>query len=137
MKELVDRLVDGEELYLTTQYVEDEVAYKHQVLMEAEKHGNDEDEDDEDDDEEDGESGGFGFGVPQSDNESLDSIDMNNLKDDFDDLEDDGDIMDETQDEEVISDELLGEPLTLSEAQDRVQSLFQRPLNQPLDGCHN
>ncbi|GME68120.1 unnamed protein product [[Candida] boidinii] len=120
LSSFIERILNGDDsLYLTTQYTEDD----------AEKHGNvdppsdyDEDEDEEDKME----------SIPKFasiENASQSSLDFNDLRDDYDDLESDEDFEEEDFEDDLNENYVdVKLQLTSEEANQRIAELFQGPL---------
>ncbi|KAH3679584.1 hypothetical protein WICMUC_000917 [Wickerhamomyces mucosus] len=158
-KEFIKKLKEeGNRYYLTTQYLEDDPD-----VINLQDDGYEEIEDDDDDQEkgdwanEGDDDTDEGFTPPGSPIDSknegeieeeiesstatqenfsdTDSIDFNNLHDDFDDLDDDdGDNglveTEEIPDDELVTRELSTGPLSIFEAKQRIKELIQKPLTE-------
>jgi len=115
--ELMKKMKTSDDYYLTTQYVENEPSIEEG----GEKF--EEDEESEEDEEQEG------FDIPNGDVSDTDSIDMNDIHDDFDEVENDfDDEVAEDSDEPIVSNKFPNDPLYESEAIRRVKELVQRPL---------
>ncbi|KAH3678941.1 hypothetical protein WICPIJ_008769 [Wickerhamomyces pijperi] len=153
-KEFMKKLKeDGNEYYLTTQYVEDDPDRDLNVGS------SDEEEEEEEEGDLFGAPDGASFTPPgspegRSDEENdgekpilegefsdADSIDFNDIHDDFDELEVDAEDLDRSEDEiagpmeeeeddnDTIDKSLPGDPLTIEEATTRFEELIQKPLS--------
>lgn len=132
-EEFISKLKEeGSKYYLTTQYLEDDPDRKCLA------------DDSEEEEEEEGDLfaiDGESFTPPGSPEDSNDevpipeaefsdcgSIDFNDVHDDFDEFDEGGFDGEEENDEDIITTELPGDPLTIQEAERRFQELIQKPL---------
>ncbi|ONH67140.1 JmjC domain-containing protein 4 [Cyberlindnera fabianii] len=144
---------EGENYYLTTQYTEDDPDEIGEVLQKLQENlANDESESDDDEagdwlnpgtvpsahqpqpvggeiDDDDDDGSRTPLGPPPNATNDLvsdtDSIDFNDIHDDFDDLENS---FDQDQLSEIVSEDVPGGPLTAAEADRRVHEFVQKPL---------
>ncbi|CAM9019542.1 unnamed protein product [Wickerhamomyces anomalus] len=119
--ELMGKLKQGDDYYLTTQYEENDPDVEKNIEI------SDSEEDDEGEDGYDADTLDLNNGADFSD---TDSIDMNDLHDDFDDMSEGGD--DEAQESDAsdspLPSDFPNDPLFESEAIRRVKELVQKPL---------